>query len=223
MSSAQRLSDSGRGLSKNRIEALTDGIFAVAMTLLILDVKVPKSVRPDELLQGLREVGSECLSFASTFLMLGVYWVGQHNQFHLIRHTDRVVLWINLLFMMTISFVPFSMALLSSYPREPVALAIYGGNLTVIGLVLYGHWWYATYRNRLVDVDLEAHFVRFAARRILIGPAAFTLAIGMAFVSPVASLTIFVATPFIYLLPGKIDRHWSRGHHRSVERGDGEG
>ena len=202
-----------QGLTKARVEALTDGIFAVAMTLLILDIKVPvvgESVMT-QLPRRLLSLWPQCLSYMISFVMLGIYWVGQHNQFHLIRRTDRVLLWINILFMMTISFLPFATALLSAYPRQPVALAIYGANLVVIGLILHGHWWYATRRSRLVDRDLDPRVVRLAARRILIGPAMFMLAIGAAFFSTTVSLLIYLLAPLVYVLPGRIDRHWSAG------------
>jgi len=201
----------GSGLTKARIEALTDGIFAVAMTLLVLDIKVPlvgQSVAT-ELPRQLLALWPRCLSYLISFVMLGIYWVGQHNQFHLIRRTDRVLLWINILFMMMISFLPFSTALLSEYPRQPIALGLYGANLIVIGLILYAHWEYATRGHRLVDGDLDPRIVRAAARRILIGPSLFLLAIAISFVSTTGSLLIYFFAPLVYILPGRIDRHWS--------------
>jgi uncharacterized membrane protein len=153
----------GTGLTKARVEALTDGIFAVAMTLLILDVKVPVVSHPSELVREVLALWPKCLSYVISFVMLGIYWVGHHNQFHLIRRTDRALLWINILFMMTISFVPFSTGLLSTYPREPIAVAVYGTNLVVIGLILYGHWSYATRRHRLVDHSLDGRTIRSRA------------------------------------------------------------
>lgn len=197
------------GLSKSRIEALTDGIFAVAMTLLILDIKVPVVTDAAQLPRALFALWPRCASYAISFLMLGIYWVGQHNQFHLIRHTDRTVLWINIVFLMTISFVPFSTALLSSYPLQQAAVVVYGGNLIVIGLILYGHWSYATHGRRLVDPELEERIVRTVERRILIGPALFALAIAVSFFSLRAALAVFAVVPLWYFVPGRIDRHWT--------------
>ncbi len=74
----------GTGLTKARVEALTEGIFAVAMTLLILDVKVPVVSHPAELMREVLALWPKCLSYIISFVMLGIYWVGQHNQFHLI-------------------------------------------------------------------------------------------------------------------------------------------
>src|SRR5215470_5668536 len=99
---------SPQGLTKSRIEALSDGIFAVAMTLLVLDIKPPAVMQATALPRELLALWPRCLSYVVSFLMLGIYWVGQHNQFHLIRWADRTLLWINVVFLMAISFVPFS-------------------------------------------------------------------------------------------------------------------
>lgn len=199
------------GLSKARVEALTDGIFAVAMTLLVLDIKVP-TVPAAQLPRELLALWPRVLSYAISFVMLGIYWVGQHNQFHLIRQTDRTLLWINILFLMTICFVPYSTALLSTYPREQIALAVYGANLVIIGLILQLHWSYATRGHRLIDREVDARTIRLASRRILIGPMVFGVAIVVSLVSATAALVIFALAPLVYLAPGRIDRHWSAPH-----------
>jgi hypothetical protein len=82
-------------------------------------------------------------------------------------------------------------------------------NLVAIGLILYGHWLYATSRHRLVDRDLDPGVIRFASRRILIGPVVFALASVLSFVSAQASLIILMLAPLVYLFPGKVDRHWT--------------
>ena len=204
--SSERGAGAPQGLSKARVEALTDGIFAVAMTLLVFNIKVP-AVPNAQLPRELLSLWPGILSYAISFVMLGIYWIGQHNQFHLIRKTDRTLLWINILFMMTICLLPFSTALLSTYPRAQVAVAVYGANLVVIGLILEAHWLYATHGHRLIDREVDAGTIRFASRRILVGPVVFGGAIATSFVNTVAALVIFALAPLVYLVPGKIDRH----------------
>src|SRR5262249_30322480 len=148
-----------------------------------------------------------CLSYIVSFLMLGIYWIGQHNQFHLIRCADRTLLWINIVFLMAISFVPFSTALLSAYPLQSSAQRVYGANLIAIGLILLWHWGYATHQHRLVDPALDDRMIRFVIRRILIGPAFFALAIASSSFNTTASLILYSATPLFYVLPGKLDQH----------------
>lgn len=210
MSDPRSFSHSAGGLTKARIEALADGVFAIAMTLLVLDLKVPNisHANPDQLLPALLAQWPKYISYAISFFMLGIYWIGHHNQFHVIRRSDRGFLWINILYLMTISLLPFSTALLGEYPGTRIALIIYGGNLAVISLVLYWHWFYATHHHRLIDSDTDPRIVTLATRRILTGVIVYLFAISASFVSVTTSLVIYLAAPLIFLLPGKVDRFW---------------
>ncbi|HKC74675.1 MAG TPA: TMEM175 family protein [Chloroflexota bacterium] len=210
----------GVGLATNRLEALVDGVFAVVMTLLVLDIKVPHPANPADLLQDLSKLRSTLLSYALSFVIAGIYWVGHHNQFAYIRRTNRPLLWINILFLMCVAFIPFSAALLAAYPGQRIAVIIYGANLIVVGLVLYLHWWYATTNHRLVDADLDPHVVRLATTRILMAPVIYVVAIGLSFVPSVGtalSISIYVLVPVLYILPGHIDRHLLGLHHHEPE------
>jgi len=201
------------GLSTSRIEALTDGVFAVVMTLLVLDLKVPLVPGPEaaaELPSKLLELWPKLLSFALSFVIASIYWVGHHNQFHFIRRTDRVLLWINLLFMLCVALIPFSSGLLGDYPGQQIAVVVYGVNLICVGCVLYGHWWYATTAQGLVDHDIDPRVVRLAKRRILIAPVAYALAIILSSFGPALSLAIYLLVPVVYIVPGGVDRHWRR-------------
>jgi uncharacterized membrane protein len=207
------------GLSKTRIEALADGIFAIVMTLLIFDIKVPQltQVTDKALRHSLIQLWPRFLTYIISFVMLGVYWVGHHNQYHYIQRTDRTFLWINILFFMSVTTIPFSTGLLGSYYTEETALLLYGLNLIVIGALLYIHWSYATYRHRLVARDIHPEVVRMAKRRILKGPAACSLAIAMSFINSRLSLIIYALVPLLYLVPGKLDRHWVFEHRKLAD------
>jgi uncharacterized membrane protein len=157
-------------LSRNRIEALTDGVFAVAMTLLVLDLRVPELQPPLDISQlpvRLLALWPKFLSYAISFVILGVYWVGHHIQLSFIRRADRPLLWINLLFLLWVALVPFSTALLSEYPAAQAAITVYGLNLIAIGLTLALHWWYATVEAQHVDADIHPGLVRGALLRTL--------------------------------------------------------
>lgn len=113
------------GIGKGRIEALADGIFAIAMTLLILEVKVP-SLLPgqlEELPHRLLDLWPKIAAFVISFLVCGVFWVGHHAQLHYVRRADRTFLWLNIAFFLVISAIPFSAALIGEYPgsRSPSA------------------------------------------------------------------------------------------------------
>ncbi|MBV8584937.1 MAG: DUF1211 domain-containing protein [Verrucomicrobia bacterium] len=208
-------------LSRNRIEALTDGVFAVAMTLLVLDLRVPElqpSLDISQLPARLLALWPKFLSYAISFVILGVYWVGHHIQLSFIRRADRPLLWINLLFLLWVALVPFSTALLSEYPAAQAAITVYGLNLIAIGLTLALHWWYATVEARHVDADIHPGLVRGALLRTLMAPALYIVAIVASFFRPELSLLIYALVPVLYILPGRVDAHWSKrppGNHSS--------
>ncbi len=199
------------GLSTDRVETLADGIFAIAMTLLVLNLGVPNLLHGDiarELPHKLLALWPNLLSYALSFIVLGMYWVGHHNQFHFIQRADRTLLWINVFFLMAVAFIPFSAALLARYPDQQVAVVIYGASLIVVGLLLYLLWWYATLNHRLVDSDISPEAVRRGGRRVLIAPVVYLLAIASSFLSPRISIVFYILVPFLYILPSRIDRQW---------------
>jgi uncharacterized membrane protein len=139
------------GLSKNRIEALTDGIFAVVMTLLVLDISVPQisssahyaigSVAAGtELLKRLFDLWPKILSFGISFIILAIYWMAHHRQFHYIKHLDRTLIWINIIFLMAACLLPFSTSLLGEYREQEISILVYGSNSIIIGSLLYIQW-----------------------------------------------------------------------------------
>ncbi len=211
---AHSASESGEGLSKHRIEALSDGIFAFAMTLLVLDVKLPHhpTVEAGQLAPTLLALWPKFASYITSFVVLGVFWVAHHGYIHFLKRTDRWLLWCNLLFLMVVVFVPFSTDLLGDYPRERVAVIIYGANIMALGLSLALQWWYATSGHRLVGRDLEPEIVRKGFQRMLGGAAVYGGAILFAFFNPTISLIVYAMLPLLYILPSRIDHHWTHSH-----------
>lgn len=156
---AEQLGD----LKTNRVEALSDGVFAIAMTILVLNIAVPTAatVSAEQLPTALRQITPQVLVYIISFINLGVLWVGQHNQDHFIVRVDRWFLWINIGYLLLISFMPLSTALLGHYPLNRVALIVYGVNLIAATLMLALHWDYATRGGRLsheqVSPGLDRH------------------------------------------------------------------
>jgi uncharacterized membrane protein len=202
-------------LGRNRIEALTDGVFAVAMTLLVLDTKVPELRQPTgtaDLPLKLLALWPKLLSYSVSFIILGVYWVGHHIQLSFIRRADRPLLWINILFLLWVALVPFSTALLGEYPKTQLAIGIYGANLIAIGLTLALHWWYATDESRHVDAAIDRDLVRGAMYRTLMAPFVYLIAIAISFFRVEVSLILYALIPILYVLPGRVDVHWGERH-----------
>ena len=128
-----------RGLAKNRIEALADGIFAVAMTLLVLDIKSPQNLSLEttgELIGYLLALEHNFAMYAISFLVLAIFWIAHHVLFHFVRHVDRRLLWLNVAFLLLVTFVPFSTDLLGDHGHLPLPVVVYGVNLIALGGLL---------------------------------------------------------------------------------------
>ena len=225
---AQNNRGTGSVLGKTRIEAFSDGVFAVAITLLVLNLQVPQlaaSVVSRELLPRLFELWPKLLLYVLSFVIVGIYWVAHHNTFNYIKRSDRILLWLNLLLLLCIVFIPFPTALIGQYPEQQISVVIYGGTLVITGLVLQLLWWYATSNHHLVDRDIDPQLVQRATRRNLTAPLIYLLAIGVSFLSVQISLVFFILVPVLYIFPGRIDRYWTQRQSHSVDeaRGSADG
>src|SRR5437016_13106093 len=158
-----------RGFQKNRIEALIDGIFAVALTLLVLDIKLPEGMTyaTNEALWN-RLVGLErhFAIYAISFIVIGIYWVAHHVQFHYVRYTDRRLIWINMLFLLLISFLPFATDLVGDHEDLILPCEIYGVTLLLLSGVSYVHLRYLSRHTHLATPELTPLAVRLIKRRI---------------------------------------------------------
>ncbi len=197
------------GLSKHRIEALVDGIFAVAMTLLVLDIKMPESVTyasEAELWRRLVSLEHAAASYAVSFVMLSVYWIAHHFQFHFIQRTDRGVLWINLYLLLCITLVPFTTDLVGDNVHLRLPILLYGANLLLIGLGFAGQLKYLRGRPWLASPDFAARPSAELQRRIVLLVLVPVLSMGLMFYSPRLALYLYLALPLLHMLPGRLDR-----------------
>lgn len=196
-------------LSKGRMEALTDGIFAIAMTLLVLELKVPdlpKSASTSELLGSIGHEAPAFFSFFVSFLYCGLLWVMHHLAIHFVRHLQIALVWLNLLFLMSISVMPFSCGLLGHFLRNRAAQEIYFGNMFVAAALLALQWMVAKKKN-LISMD-EPQKAQLMGQQILFFPAALGSAmLAVHFINPQAG---FYAMAVVLL--GL--RLWQRMWHR---------
>ena len=156
-----------------RLNAFSDGVFAIAITLLVLELKVPEHLPPGGVISSLLDMAPRFAGHVLSFIVLGVYWVGHHNVFLHIRHHNRTLLWLNIVFLMFVGAMPFFAGLLVQHSEDPNSLVAYCANLAVAGFGLDAIWWYATNQRRLVDKKIDAHLVRLFHRRILTAPAIY--------------------------------------------------
>lgn len=144
-----------QGRNVERLCALSDGIFAVAMTLLVLDLHVPSAAQVHserELLAALAALGPQWIAYGMSFVTLGIFWAGQQTQLNHLEEGSRDLTWIHLGFLFAITFMPLSTRLLAEFITYRSALLIYWFNILVLGAMLYWSWMYATH-HRLVRPD----------------------------------------------------------------------
>jgi uncharacterized membrane protein len=200
----------GNEISKSRTEFLTDGVYAIVMTLLVLEITVPElthsEVAAGELPKTLLELWPVILSYGMSFILLGFFWIYHHIQFHYIKRADRVFVWLTVLYLMFVAFIPFSTALLGEYYEQQISVVIYGINIAIVAFWTHVQWRYATKYHRLVDSDLDPTFSKVLSRSSLIGPIFYLIAVALSFVSIWVSLVMFIAIPLYYLIPIRKDK-----------------
>ncbi|MGN7819857.1 TMEM175 family protein [Chitinophaga sp. 22536] len=158
------------GKNTQRIEAISDGIFAVAMTLLVLEIKVPAAegkLTEGELAHVLLAQMPRFLVYFLSFMTAGIFWVGQSAQFAYIEKSDRNLNWLSLLFLLFVSLLPFSTAFLSDYTNYRFAIFVYWFNILMLGVSLYINWSYAV-RHRFVETESDLEAISGAIKRRII-------------------------------------------------------
>jgi len=163
------------GQNAERLAALSDGIFAVAMTLLLLELRVPARdlIHSEaDLRHALALLSPQLLVYVMSFITLGIFWVGQQTQLNHLARSDRELTWIHLTFLFAVTLMPFSTRLLIEFLAYRTALLAYWANILALGVVLYFSWGHAT-KAGLVKEDIPANVPPAICRRILIGQSLY--------------------------------------------------
>ncbi len=192
------------GTDIERTVFFSDAVFAIAITLLALDLRVPQiseSTAASELPNALLELWPNAFSFLVSFWIIGGYWLAHHRIFHHVRAYDRRLLLINLLFLMWIVLLPFSSSLIGEYENLQLPVIVYAVHNILAGLTLSWLWRHALKDGRLVKTDLDPQAVRYNNLRALFLPTVFVVSIGISFISVeiarVSWLLAFLAGPVI--------------------------
>jgi uncharacterized membrane protein len=189
-------------LEYDRVLFFSDAVFAIAITLLVVDIRVPEVVVNAG--HQLYESRSKMLSFAISFLVIGLFWIGHHRLFRFITALDRPLIFLNLLFLGTIAFLPYPTALLfAGNTREPAAPAFYATCVAGAGIVELAIWLYATHAKGLVPATIPLRVRRYELSQLLPTPIVFGLSIPVAFIAPGLA-------PFTWILLLPIGRIASR-------------
>jgi uncharacterized membrane protein len=170
MSDAHGPAEAPTGLSKHRLEALTDGIFAVAMTLLVIELKLPEheSVHDSaELARGLVRLIPTLIAWIISFVVLAIFWFSHHRLFHYVRVVDAKLLWLNILYLCFVSLMPFSSALAGGYGRMLLSQRLYSTNMILLSVLGLLQWRYVFRHPELWSTPMTVGLYRAARFRTL--------------------------------------------------------
>ena len=195
-----------QGRSVERLAALSDGIFAVAMTLLVLDLHIPTAAQvhgDGELLAALCALGPQWLAYLMSFLTLGIFWAGQQTQLNHIGEGTRDLTWIHLLFLFFITLLPLSTRLLAEFITFRTALLIYWLNILALGATLYWSWTHATHAGLIKD-DTPDEVRASICRRILIAQSLYAAGAALCVINTWVSIAAIVLVQLNYAVAPRV-------------------
>ena len=184
------------GQNVERLAALSDGVFAIAMTLLVLDLRVPVSTEihaESDLWRTLLSLAPRLIPYLLSFMTLGIFWIGQQTQLNQFARTDRTLTWIHIGFLFAVSIMPFSTGLLAEFITYRLAVAVYWFNLLLLGVMLLSSVRYA-WRTKLMKEEITADLRAAHERRIITYQALY------AFGALLCIINTYVSIGFIILL-----------------------
>jgi uncharacterized membrane protein len=187
------------------MEAFSDGVFAIVITLMAFDIKLAPNA--NDLMEALHALAPKLNGYILSFALVGMYWIAHHQMFHAFRRVNRQLMWINLLFLLFVTFLPFTTSLLSVGNISQPAVMIYGGNLAIISLVMFGMWVYATRVADLAESKLTPAMRRDVDWRILSMPLLAIASIALSYYSVRYSLFVYYAIVIRFLSARRLDRH----------------
>jgi len=196
-----------RGRDTDRLETFSDGVIAIAITLLVLEVRVPHLEEGEggaELWEQLGHLWPSYLGYLISFVTIGIMWANHHEIFRHIARTNHYLILSNTLFLLCIGFLPFPTALLAEYlgkEGERVAVVVYSGWFLVTALAYNFLWRYPSHARRLIAPDADTSAVDSITRRFRLGPPSYLLAFVLAWIYPPASLALIALLALLYTLP----------------------
>lgn len=195
----------GEGRNTTRLEAFSDGVIAIAITLLVIEIHVPTGVESAAAMwEALRDLWPNYLGYAISFATIGIMWANHHAIFRLISRTDHYLILTNLLFLLCLAFIPFPTALMTEtlgHPDERVGIVVYSGWFLVTGLSYNLLWRYARAHAATLMPTADPRTVSSISSRFLLGPVAYAGVFAVSFFSTWASLIAMLVLALVYVLP----------------------
>jgi uncharacterized membrane protein len=198
---------SGYGI--DRVLAISDGVFAFAVTLLVLDLVVPvlsPGASSADLWEALSKEYVSFLSYITSFLIAGLWWNAHNRNFRHVRNCDSTLRWLNLLFLLWIALLPFFTKILDQYNTLQVAVVLYATDQAAAGILMGLAWWYASKNHRLVDRNLKESAIRSRLRANAVAPIFFIVSMGISFIGPVVATYFWFAMFPVLALTHRLER-----------------
>jgi uncharacterized membrane protein len=202
-----------------RLEAFSDGVFAVAITLLVLNIKIPGIDVPASQLPNDTQLWSTLLNewpmlaaYTTSFATIGVMWINHHRLYTHIKRTNTMLMLLNLLLLLIIVFVPVPTALVAEYlvhPDQHAAALLYSGTMIILAICFNLLWRYASYHNRLLAKNADERAVNAITKQYWLGPVVYLLAFILALFSTPASLTLNFLLALFFAIPPRLPRSLS--------------
>lgn len=190
--------------SKSRIEAFSDGVFAIIVTLLVLEIKVPHLEHPNsvrELGEALASLLPKIVSWIISFLIVCVIWVNHHRILVQLDHVTHRFFWLNALLLLWCSFIPFPTALMGDYLSNPLAACTFGCILAMMALTFSSIRWYALRNRQILKEEVDITKYRQAAiRSVIVGPVFYMMGSILAFVHPGLAIGLYAFIPLYFML-----------------------
>jgi uncharacterized membrane protein len=196
-------------VNTQRLEAFSDGVFAIAITLLVLEIKIPGSetMGSGGLAHYLYGQWPKYGAYILSFVIIGIYWANHHYLFKLFLRTDHYFNLLNVLFLMSISFLPYPTDVLGEYILNPVhmktAVTFYSVGILLPAICWCLIWLYASHKQRLINPRLSPVFIRFLTRQYIVSVLLYMMAFLISLFSPVGSILVGIGLTLLYLLPPK--------------------
>jgi uncharacterized membrane protein len=188
------------GITKDRLTFFSDAVFAIAITLLALDIRIsgiPNELISLQLKTKIIELIPNIVGFGLSFWIIANFWIKYHRIMGLIKKSDSTVMYLTLFFLMFVAILPFPNSLLGRYPTEQLVIILYSLCIFITGIIPNFIWLHASKNYRLIDTTLSKKFIDHVTVRIFVSPFIFLLAIPFSYIGPYVSMFVwFLALPF---------------------------
>ena len=191
----------GLFLTKGRLEGLSDGIFAFAMTLLVVGLDLPDKTTIVQstgfAMDTLVSLESDFLHYILAFLILGAFWLSHHTQLHSVKRIDKMYVWLNLSVLLFVALLPFSTSFSGDFPKVPVGAMVFEASLFAIGIAMFCQWLYATQDHRLVEPTLDKRYIHYIRISNLVVPFVSVVGILIALSGVTWSSAVYLTLPIV--------------------------